>query len=479
MHAILRRPNRVLQIAAALFSLVAFITAAHADIFQWEYINPADPSQGKQQSTTLAPDGAGVDAVPGADLSFRVLTMADLHGASLTDSVFLDVPFGFNVPYTYIHSLSVSAANVAGTNLSRDDLTNADLAAATLTDANFADADIRGARFDKVWAGFFNGAGYSQGGLVGTGITLTQLYSTVSYHAHDLSGIALSYNDLASGNFAGQNLSNANFEGTGLSGADFRNANLTNVTFIAANLASAKFAGQNLTGVNFEGATLTGVDFAGQNLTNANLSSATLTDAAFTGAEVRGANFSNPSNAGTGITLAKLYSTASYQSHDLTGIGLGLNNLAGSNLIGQNLTVADLSYATLTGANLNGAILSGANVSRRKLRGRRLDVGTALLDRQLPERTFVENWSGQYESDGGGPCQQAARFSELFECQFESGQPCPCELVIRHAHRRRPHRRGSARGQLPKNSLDLGGQSDHRNRNHARAALLDRQLPGP
>ena len=49
-----------------------------ADIFQWEYINPADPSQGKQQSTTLAPDGAGVDAVPGADLSDRNLTMAYL-----------------------------------------------------------------------------------------------------------------------------------------------------------------------------------------------------------------------------------------------------------------------------------------------------------------------------------------------------------------------------------------------------------------
>ena len=86
MHAILNRPSRVLQIAAAMFLLVAFATAARADIFQWEYINPADPSQGKQQSTTLAPDGAGVDAVPGADLSDRNLTMAYLIGADLTNA---------------------------------------------------------------------------------------------------------------------------------------------------------------------------------------------------------------------------------------------------------------------------------------------------------------------------------------------------------------------------------------------------------
>ena len=56
---------------------------ARADIFQWEYINPANPSQGKQPSTMLAPDGAGANAVPGANLSYRNLTMAYLIGANL------------------------------------------------------------------------------------------------------------------------------------------------------------------------------------------------------------------------------------------------------------------------------------------------------------------------------------------------------------------------------------------------------------
>ena len=68
MQTVLTRSSHVLQFVAALFRSSLSPRAAQADIFQWEYINPADPSQGKRQSTTLAPDGAGVDAVPGADL---------------------------------------------------------------------------------------------------------------------------------------------------------------------------------------------------------------------------------------------------------------------------------------------------------------------------------------------------------------------------------------------------------------------------
>ena len=66
---------------ATLLALFCPTPVARADIFQWEYINPANPSLGKQQSTTLAPDGAGVNAVPGANLSNRNLTMAYLIGA--------------------------------------------------------------------------------------------------------------------------------------------------------------------------------------------------------------------------------------------------------------------------------------------------------------------------------------------------------------------------------------------------------------
>ena len=53
---------------------------ARADIFEWEYIDPSDPGQGKQESSTLVPDGAGANAVPGAQLGGHNLTMAYLIG---------------------------------------------------------------------------------------------------------------------------------------------------------------------------------------------------------------------------------------------------------------------------------------------------------------------------------------------------------------------------------------------------------------
>ena len=125
--------------------------AARADIFQWEYINPADPSQGKQQSTTLAPDGAGVDAVPGADLSDRNLTMAYLIGADLTGA------YGY---YANLTNADLSQANLtnayfAGATLhgrqfhAEANLTNANFHSATLTDADFTGAEVRGANFSR------------------------------------------------------------------------------------------------------------------------------------------------------------------------------------------------------------------------------------------------------------------------------------------------------------------------------------------
>jgi len=62
----------------------------------------------------------------------------------------------------------------------------------------------------------------------------------------------------------------------------------------------------------------------------------------------------------TGLTAAQLYSTASYKAKDLTGIGLGYDDLTGWNFTGQNLTNADFTYATLTGANLANAQVRGA-----------------------------------------------------------------------------------------------------------------------
>src|SRR4029079_7605232 len=49
-------------VAAALFALIAHL--ARADIYQWEYITPANPALGKQPSAILCPGGAGAVAAP-------------------------------------------------------------------------------------------------------------------------------------------------------------------------------------------------------------------------------------------------------------------------------------------------------------------------------------------------------------------------------------------------------------------------------
>src|SRR5262245_4275859 len=222
MPTIPNRPNRVLQIAAALVPLATLAASAHADIFQWEYINPANPSQGKQQSTTLAPDGAGVGAVPGTNLEFRNLTMAYLIGANLSPYVVYDAE---GYPSVYVIS------RLTGANLSQADLTNANLSEAALTGADFTNAEARGATFQR-FNSYFG---------IGIGITLAQLYSTASYQARDLTGIGLSYSPFAGGNFAGQNLTNASFGAATLTGANFHQANLTNVHFGGATLTDADF----------------------------------------------------------------------------------------------------------------------------------------------------------------------------------------------------------------------------------------------
>ena len=272
------RSRRAMQTAASSTFLIAFTSLAQADLYQWEYINPAEPSQGKQQSATLAPDGAGIEAVPGADLSKRNLTMAYLVGATLN--------FQWNGRYI--------TSNLADTNLSQADLTNARLDGATLTGAGFAGAEVRGASFHRVppaspdchWGRFCSPG-------LGTGITLAQLYSTASYAARDLGGIILNWNDLANADFAGQNLNRSAFYGATLTDGDFGGADLTGVNFSRANLANTRFTqfscGDVLCIPN--SATLTNVGFTDADLRNASFTAAWLTDVDFSNADVRGAQF--------------------------------------------------------------------------------------------------------------------------------------------------------------------------------------------
>jgi uncharacterized protein YjbI with pentapeptide repeats len=366
--------NRLIRLLLVSLSPLLLVSPspARADIFQWEYINSADPSQGKRQSTTLAPDGAGVDAMPGANLS-RNLTMAYLIGANLTGA------FG-------------NGANLTNADLSQANLTNANFDDASLTGADFTDADIRGTQFGKFTRYVCGGPGGNCGYFTsGTGMTLAQIYSTASYQARDLSGTGFRGNNLTGGNFVGQNLTNTNFHDATLSGADLTGAVVRGARFgrnfhpflptgsgitQAQLYSTASYQAQDLTEISLILNQMSGANFAGQKLTDANFHGATLTGANFTDAEVRGASFATlPVRDDVfsdvyfvgGITVAQLYSTASYQAHNLIGIQLSGNNLSGGNFAGQNLTNAYLGEAALTGANFREANIANASFASATL----------------------------------------------------------------------------------------------------------------
>ncbi len=172
-------------------------TTTFADIYQWQYINPADPSQGREQSTTLCPDGLGHTALSYAYLESLDLTQAWLHKFNLHNT-----KFSFSV---------LNYADFTDTNL-----TNASFLEATLTNTNFTNAIVVGTCFYNTTS---------------RGFTKEQLYSTASYQSGDLHGIRLDYNDLTAWNFASQNLTDANFV----------NSTLTNTVFTNAIIAGAIF----------------------------------------------------------------------------------------------------------------------------------------------------------------------------------------------------------------------------------------------
>ncbi len=198
-------------ITQALIPLAAVFpaTLARADIYQWQYINPPDPSQGKQQSATLCPDGAGAIIKPQVFLSSRNLTMADLIQGDLT-----------------------------GATLDASNLTNADLTQATLVNLDFR------------W-GTGDGAIFNQANLTGAALVSTSLTGASFDHA---------------------NLTNADFAYAKLNGSTLASANLTNADFTGVALNNASLANANLLNSNLAGATLTGANFASALIQNANLS---------------------------------------------------------------------------------------------------------------------------------------------------------------------------------------------------------------
>ncbi len=272
------------------------------------------------------------------DLSGWDLRNQNLANARFSDALLVDSDFsGATMTDTYFRGVHISGANAAGAKFSNANLARANLEKADLTNANFQGADLQGARLyqAKLAGAEFSGA-HIQGAILSDttvfGFTKEQLYSTASYQARDLRRVDFGV----------------------LRRPEFPN---------------------NFTAWNFHN----------QNLTDANFNSATIADADFSGAVIEGVKL--PLASRFGFTKEMLYSTASYQMHDLRRLNLtGANlaawdlhsqNLAGAMLAnGTNLTDSDLSDANLTGVNFSEATLTNANLAGAVIAGANLGKTT-------------------------------------------------------------------------------------------------------
>ncbi len=238
--------------------------------------------------------------------------------------------------------------------------------------------------------------------------------------------------DLTEANFSHSNLRNAQLSSSTLSNANLTDANLTNANLGRSDLTSANLSGaeirgthwcgamgfssehlystqsyreRNLTGISFGrdgsiecpgGLDLTGWDVSGQNLTHANLFNVTVTNTNFAGALVSGAAF-GPQH--FGFTMDQLYSTASYQQKQLSGIVLSSFDFNGWDFSGQDLTNAifsgRLAGATLSFADLRNASSSLVDLADATSHNAILSDGTvAELSLTAGERLVVHRYKG-------------------------------------------------------------------------------------
>ena len=274
----------------------------------------------------------------GIVLSSNDLSGWGFSGTDLTNANFQD---------SDLSDAILEATNFTNANLSQVDLTDADARYASLNSADLSNANLTGTYFlgARFTEANFSDAVVTRTFFLSTDLTEEQLYSTASYRTGNLERIVF-------GTFTGGNdLSNWNFVGQNLSHASMQHCNLTHANLSGANLSEANLGEATLTDADLSGADLSKSMFWYTKLGNADFS-----DAVVVGTNLSGATYG-------GFVKEQLYSTASYKTKNLEGIGLGDNNLTGWNFVGQNLTGADLS-ATLTNADLTGAVVAGADISQ-------------------------------------------------------------------------------------------------------------------
>lgn len=370
-------------------ALIAMAHHATADIYEWAYIDPAQPHLGKQESAMLTPDGAGVMPGAGVDLRSLDLTMAYLVGSDLSQANLAHAQLpaadlsGATLFDANLHNVTASSTTFSGANLReaylgaadliQADLTNADLRNAYLSNADLQGADFSGARIEGVNLGPATRFGWTESQLHSTASYVNGTLDRIDFGASDLSGWDLSGQSIADAVFFGATLARTNFNGSSVVRANFANPHLDDATFVNSDLSDAWFQHGTARRADFAGATLVGSSLSGDvtdaifrdaNLTNARMGTATVTGADFENAIVAGASLRGGPNGG--LTAAQLYSTASYRNRELQRLSVG-DDASGWNFAQQDLTEASFSYTNLAGATFANANLPRANLQYTRL----------------------------------------------------------------------------------------------------------------
>ena len=306
------------------------------------------------KSGSLRGVGAGYAQMTGLDLSGRDASGSSFEGALLTSP---------NFHLANLRGTNFKDCELTNADLSGADLTDADWNYSMFRGANLTNACIRGAKFALNWgvdheicwglssSQLYSTASYKSGDL--TRIGLIQC---------DLTGWNFAGKDLSLADFEASDLTGADFTDAIVKGASF--SRLTHPLTKSQLYSTATYNAGDLSGTNLRGNDLSSWSFSGKNLSFANFAGSSLSGTDFTDAIVRGANFSMdlygyiPPHFAA-LTATQLYSTASYRVGDLTGMTFSYNDFTGWNFAGKNISNGQFLHVIVKNADFSGADTRG------------------------------------------------------------------------------------------------------------------------
>lgn len=181
----------------------------------------------------------------------------------------------------------------------------------------------------------------------------------------DLTGLTLSYTNLAEANLSGKNLSGMDLTGINLSGANLFFANLSNCNFTNANLSYVGLYSSTLAGSTIYNTNLSYVDFRNTSLANVNIDRANLSHTVLHNFIFEG-DFTN-----TDLSYADLFHST-FVNNNIFDVNLKGASFYKADLGNLDLTGRDLSKCNFDQANLENVILKNTNLSEANLINQKL-----------------------------------------------------------------------------------------------------------